>query len=90
MVHLGHARWTIENEGFNELVTRWHADHVYRHGDNAILVFWLLTLLTHNLFAAFYRRNLKPAVRRACSSLHISRMMSAELYADLSICPRGP
>lgn len=31
VVHLGHARWDIENYGFNELVNGWHADHVYRH-----------------------------------------------------------
>lgn len=27
VVALGHARWGIENEGFNETVNRWHADH---------------------------------------------------------------
>jgi len=47
------------------LVTRWHANHVYRHEANAILVFWLLTMLACNLFMAFYQRNLKPAVRWA-------------------------
>jgi hypothetical protein len=26
VVHLGHARWDIENYGFNELVNGWHAD----------------------------------------------------------------
>ena len=37
VVQLGHARWTIANEGFNELVTRWHAAHVYRHERPALL-----------------------------------------------------
>ena len=34
-VDLARKRWTIENEGFNNLVTNWHADHVYRHEDKA-------------------------------------------------------
>jgi hypothetical protein len=28
VVQLGHGRWTIENQGFNEISNRWHADHV--------------------------------------------------------------
>jgi hypothetical protein len=31
VVHLGHARWDIENYVFNELVNGWHADHIYKH-----------------------------------------------------------
>jgi hypothetical protein len=36
VVRLGHARWDIENFGFNELVNGWHADHVYKHDPDAI------------------------------------------------------
>lgn len=89
-VQIGHVRWKIENEGFNETSNRWHADHVYKHSANAILVFWLLTMLACNLFAAFYRRNLKPAVRNAYDTLQIARMMSAELYERLAERCRGP
>ena len=49
VVSMGHDRWSVENQAFNELVNRWHADHVYKHGPTAIL--------------AFYCRNLKPAAR---------------------------
>jgi len=28
VVALGHARWSIENQGFNETTNRWAADHV--------------------------------------------------------------
>ena len=41
---IGHSRWAIENEGFNDLATRWHADHVYKHDDSAMLSFWLICL----------------------------------------------
>jgi hypothetical protein len=90
VVQVGHSRWDIENQGFNELVNRWHADHVYRHQAAAMLVMWLLTMLAANLFAAFYRRDLKPALRAACDTLHIARQMVSELYADLPLRPRAP
>jgi len=84
---MGRGRWCIENEGFNELVNRYHADHVYRHEPTAMLVFWLLTQLCLNVFTAFFRRNLKPAVRAAVSMLHIARLLRVELYLPLA---RGP
>jgi len=84
VVQIGHGRWDIENQGFNELVNRYHADHVYRHEPTALLVFWLLTQLALNVFVAFFRRNLKPAVQKAYSMLHVARSMLAELYAPLA------
>jgi hypothetical protein len=80
LVRLGHRRWDIENQGFNELVNQYHADHVYRHEPTAMLVFWLLTQLSLNIFIAFFGRNLKPAVKKALSMLHVARLMLAQLY----------
>lgn len=80
---MGHGRWTIENQGFNELANRWHADHVYKHEPQAILVFWLLAIVCLNVFLAFYDRNLKPAVRRTVSMLHIARQITSELYRQI-------
>ena len=79
VVQLGHSRWSIENHGFNELVTRWHADHVYKHQATAMLVFCLIAMICLNVFITFYRRNLKPAARRAASMLHLSGQIAAEL-----------
>jgi len=91
VVQLGHARWAIENEGFNELATRWHADHVYRHEPTALLVFTLLAMLCLNVFLTFYRRDLKPAARVAVSRLHVARQVAAELYAGWHVTvPRAP
>ena len=90
VVQFGHLRWTIENEGFNELSTRWHADHVYKHDSQAMLVFCLLAMVCLNVFIAFYRLNLKPARRRACSMLHISRLIAGELYQSIAGPPRAP
>jgi hypothetical protein len=86
-IQIGHHRWDIENQGFNELVTQHHADHVYRHEPTAMLVFWLLTVLCLNVFLVFFLRNLKPAARKAASMLHVARMIQSELYSPLA---RGP
>jgi hypothetical protein len=87
VTQLGHSRWTIENQGFNELVNRWYADHVYKHQPHAMLIFWLMAVACLNLFLAFYRRDLKPAARRAASMLQIARMIAAELFGAI---PAGP
>lgn len=89
-VQLGHARWTIENLGFNELVNRWHADHVYCHQPTAILVLWLFAFVAINLFMAFYHRNLKPVVRRTYDTLHIAREILAELLTGHPSLASGP
>jgi hypothetical protein len=83
VVDLGHSRWDIENQGFNEAVNQWHSDHVYRHHPIAILAFWLLTMLVINVFRAFYLRNLKPQRRRHSSMLHVARCLAAELYKGM-------
>jgi len=83
LIELGHARWQIENQGFNEMVNQWHADHVYRHHGTAILAMWLLAMICLNVFLAFYRRNLKPAARAAATMLHIAREIAAELYSSI-------
>jgi hypothetical protein len=87
VVQMGHHRWGIENEGFNQLVNQYHADHVYRHEPTAMLVFWLMMQLSLNVFAAFFRRNLKPAARAAVSMLHVARLLLAELYLPLTRAP---
>jgi len=80
LVELGHARWDIENQGFNDMVNRWHADHVYRHTANAILTFWLAAMLAFNLFRAFYHGDLKPEARLGFQ--HIARTLAGELYCS--------
>lgn len=87
VVALGHCRWDIENDGFNEMVNQWKADHVYRHDPTAILVLWLLAMICLNVFTAFFRRNLKPALRAILSRLHVAREIAAELYAGPARSP---
>jgi hypothetical protein len=87
VVQLGHGRCDIENQGFNERVNQWHADHVYRPDPTALLVFWLLAQICLTVFYAFFRRNLKPAAQAAMSMLHVSRLAQAELYLSQTRAP---
>lgn len=80
IIEIGHRRWAIENEGFNELVNEWHADHIYKHHPNAIEAFWLLLMFCYNLFHAFITRNLKPQIRLRYTIRHWARIMASEIY----------
>lgn len=79
-VNLAHSRWAIENNGFNELVTYWQANHIYKHNGKAINAFWLMTMLAYNLFHAFIRLNLKPQFREKHTKLYFLFMITAELF----------
>lgn len=87
VIALGHSRWDIENQGFNELTNRCHADHVYKHDPTAMLVLTLAAMICLTVFVVFYTRNLKPQARRNTTMLHIARLISAELYQAI---PLGP
>lgn len=83
VIDLGHRRWAIENEGFNEGVNAWYMDHVYHHEPRAMEVMLLLVMLAYNLLHIFYDRNLKPAVRQRLSLQHIGREVTAEIYITI-------
>jgi len=83
-VAFGHQRWDIENQGFNELVNGWHADHVYKHNSNAIECFLLIAFLAFNIFHAFLTLNLKPQVRKGRTKIFWSKFMAAEIYAGIN------
>jgi hypothetical protein len=82
VVRLGHARWDIENYGFNELVNAWHADHVYKHDARAMENFTLVAFLAYNLFHAFLTLNLKPQLRRTRTEAFWACAIAAEIYQD--------
>jgi hypothetical protein len=89
-VRLGHQRWDIENYGFNELVNQWHADHVFKHDSKAMECFLLVAFLAYNVFHAFIALNLKPQARQGRTQAFWSRLISAELYAQLFPCSLSP
>jgi hypothetical protein len=85
----GHARWQIENQGFNELSTAWHSDHYFHHHPVSILAFWLILFVAHAVFHCFITRNLKPAARARKSILRFAEQLSAEFVLDLIWVPDG-
>lgn len=82
-VAIGHSRWDIENYGFNEPVTYWYADHVYKHDPTAMLVLTLICMTACNIFHAFFLRSLKPALRAKNSMLMVGRLVMAELLGGV-------
>ncbi len=90
VVHWGHTRWDIENQGFNELVNGWQADHLYKHEPNAIEAFLLTAFLAYNLFHAWLSRNLKPSLQRGKTQVFWARLMAAEIYRAAALVIRGP
>jgi hypothetical protein len=83
VISLGHTRWDIENKGFNETVTYWHGNHVYKHDAGAILAFWLFCMIACNLFHAFFSRDLKPALKARMTMLMVARLVLSELFVGL-------
>lgn len=78
----GHGRWKIENEGFNELVNHWNADHYFHHHPVTITALWLILFAAHALFHCFWQGNLKPAIRKSLTKLHIARLLGADLLCQ--------
>jgi len=79
---LGHDRWKIENEGFNELVTHWHANHYYHHHPNSIAVLWLMLFMAHAVFHCFHKRNLKPEQRKHHTVIYFAGLIAASLRCE--------
>jgi len=80
IIRLGHDRWFIENRAINEMVTYWHADHLYCHHPTAIVAFWLTLMLVLNLFRAFVYLNIKPELRSKHTHLYFARLIFSGLY----------
>jgi hypothetical protein len=52
---MGHRRWGVENDGFNELTQYYHLEHCQRHEPVAIMARLLILVLAMNLFELFAR-----------------------------------
>jgi hypothetical protein len=77
----GHARWEVEDRGFNELVTLWHMDHCFIHHPVAIEALLLMLAAAFLTTYLFFARNLKPAVRR-----HLTRSaLAARLLEEFAL-----
>lgn len=75
----GHARWDVENDCFNTLVTHWGLNHCYKHDPVAIVNFVLTLFLVYALLQCFYQRNLKPSLRARFTLIGLARELSMSL-----------
>jgi len=82
VIEVGHDRWLVENQGFREMGTVWHADHIYRHEPAAITAFLLTVMATVNLFRAFVLLNIKPCFRARHSFLWFAQQITAGVFAE--------
>jgi len=82
IIRFGHARWQIENQGFNEIVNSWHADHSFHHHPNSIEAVWLILFIAHAVFHCFVTRNLKPPLRQNRPIIFWARQMAACFRLD--------
>lgn len=90
VVAIGHGRWTIENQGFNQLVNEWHADHVYKHDQDAMVSLWLLVCLAYNLYTLWLRRNVKAVLRRGRTGRFWAQRIKRDLFNGLPHRARSP
>jgi hypothetical protein len=79
---IGRSRWQIENNIFNSLSQHWSLNHCYKHDPVAIVNFVLMLFIVFTLAQCFYKRNLKPQMRKIINSL-IS--LTNQLYAGLCV-----
>jgi hypothetical protein len=79
----GHARWDEETRGFGELTQHWHLDHNYHHHPVAMLAFLWILSLAFSLTTVFFQRNLKPAMRKGKTRLHLARLLADDLMRCL-------
>lgn len=77
---LGHSRWQIENNIFNTLSRHWALNHCYKHDPVAMINFILMLFIAFTLAQCFYKRNLKPKMRKIINSLIA---LSNQFYAGL-------
>jgi Transposase DDE domain len=75
----GHARWDIENDGFNTLATHWGLDHCFKHATTAIVNFLLTSFIVYALLQSFWQRNLKPARRAKLTLIALARELDRTL-----------
>lgn len=75
----GHARWDIENRGFNELEQHWAMNHGFHHHPNARLAILLILALAFALTTFFFDRNLKPPFRKGKTRLFLAQRLLEDL-----------
>lgn len=78
----GHARWDIENRGFNELTQHWNMDHCFCHQPTAIIAVLMILAMAFSLTTLFFGRNLKPEMRKNKTRLFLASLFIADFLSN--------
>lgn len=81
IARIGHARWGIENEVFNELVTHWGMNHCRHHHPNAMDAFLLTIYIAYVLFHLFLERNVKLPEKPALTLNSLADLLRESRWA---------
>lgn len=87
---VGHARWQIENQGFNYMVNHLHMNHIFRHQPNAIVALLLVLFSAYILLQAFYQLNLKPNRRSKLRLLGLIKELASLFWTELKLIKEKP
>ncbi|MDD2710699.1 MAG: transposase [Verrucomicrobiae bacterium] len=82
---IGHRRWGVENDAFNELTQHYHLTHCPHHQPVAIMACLLIKVLAFNLFELFVRLNGKLLRLSRCTLKEVARSLdlALERWEDL-------
>ena len=86
----GHARWDVENRGFNELSAYWAMDHCFHHDPTTIIALLLIQALAFGLTTLFFDRNLKPQARQNKTRLFLAQRLMEDLILGAVSCYWSP
>lgn len=87
---MGHHRWDIENQGFNEAVNFYHINHCFVHHPQAIEAILLIFFIAYILHNAFYHLNIKKSLRHRHTFKHFITLFTAEFILLLLNPSRAP
>jgi hypothetical protein len=88
VAQIGHARWDIENDLFNDLSAHWGLDHPFKHHPAAILNFVLTLFIAFILLKSFHLLNVKDSRLRRLSLIAVAEELKIGLDDPDGFCSR--
>ncbi len=75
-----HKRWDIEENGFHQLKTYYHAKHCYCH--KAIETIFYLMIIAFNMRELYLYRRIKDFKKRKITQVSVSRIFQDDLQTE--------
>lgn len=75
-----HARWDIENEGFNELKNGWNMKHCYIADEKAIDVILQMIIMSYNIWELYLYGHLHDFEKSKLSKIGFIEKVKEEMY----------